>query len=114
MEDPVDLQEYLDSLPFPAFVLDYNNYTPHANQPVPTPEEIKPVIVNQATRDGKLGRIVVKEIKENPDFRKWLCFTRPDGTSVRGQEFFLTAALEFSFNFLRSTHDTLLVRTEKG
>lgn len=102
MEESVDLQEYLDILPFPAFIVDCNSYTPHIDTVVPSPESIKRVFANKACREGSLGNHVAREIKTNASFRKWLSFTQPDGTSIRGQEFFETSHLEFSFNFLRS------------
>lgn len=98
----VDLQEYLDILPFPAFVVDCNTFIPHVDVDTPSTDDIRPIMVNKATRDGSLSAMVAKEIKENPAFRRWLCLTHPDGTSVRGQEFFETKELEFSYNFLRS------------
>jgi hypothetical protein len=103
MEEVVDLQEYLDILPFPAFVLDCNKFEPRIGNESPSAESINFVLVNKACSDPKLGGVVKKEIKENRLFREWLCLNHVDGTSIRGQEFFESNELEFSFNFLRST-----------
>jgi len=102
MEEPVELQEYLDCLPFPAFVLDSNHFVPHAGNDSPSAESIKFVLANKACRESHWGHLVAKEIKENRAFREWLCLSHADGTSIRGQEFYQFADLEFSFNFLRS------------
>ena len=107
MEEPVELQEYLDCLPFPAFVLDSNHFVPHVGNNSPSPESIKFVLANKACRESKYGGLVAKEIKENRVFREWLCLSHADGTSIRGQEFYQSTELEFSFNFLRSRHHFL-------
>ena len=113
MEDPVELQEYLDILPFPAFVVDCNYYTPNSGMDPPGADSIRIVLVNKATRDGHMGKAVAREINDNPAFRKWLSLTHPDGTSVSGQEFFETQNLEFSFNFLRSRSYENMVDIER-
>jgi len=102
MEGPVELQEYLDALTFPAFVLDCDDFsTEDAN---PYPESIQPMAVNKACQDDKMGDMVRKEIKGNNEFRKWLC--KPyveEMSSTRGQDIFESQELEFSCNFVRST-----------
>lgn len=98
MDQPVELQEYLDVLPFPAFVLDCNNFSADY-------DSIKPIAVNKACRDGKMGDLVRREIKDNSEFQKWLCkpYDVESLSSTRGQDFFESPELEFSFNFLRGT-----------
>ena len=102
MEEPVELQEYLDCLPFPAFVLDSNHFVPHMGNASPSADSIKFVLANKACQDTKWGGIVANEIKEKASFREWLCLSHADGTSIRAQEFYQATELEFSFNFLRS------------
>ena len=102
MEGPVELQEYLDCLPFPAFVLDSNLFVPRVGNASPSAESIKFVITNKACRESPWGDLLAIEIKEKAVFREWLCLAHADGTSIRGQEFYQSADLEFSFNFLRS------------
>lgn len=107
MEEPVELQEYLDCLPFPAFVLDSNQFVPHMGDASPSAESIKFVLANKACRESKWGTLVAKEILEKGAFREWLCLSHVDGTSIRSQEFYQSADLEFSFNFLRSRHHSV-------
>jgi hypothetical protein len=104
MEEAVDLQEYLDILPYPAFVLDCNQFEQRSGNDNPTAESITFIIVNKACSDAKYGGLVAKEIEENALFREWLCSN--EGTT-QNQQLFESADLEFTSNILRSTPLTL-------
>jgi hypothetical protein len=101
MEEAVDLQEYLDILPYPAFVLDCNQFEPRSGNDYPTAESINFVLVNKACSDAKYGGLVAKEIEENPLFREWLCSNHTEGT-IENQQLFESGDLEFTSNILRS------------
>ena len=108
--ESVGLQEYLDALPFPAFVLDSQSFHYGENE-TPTVESIRPVLLNKAACDEKLGELVANEIRGNPSFRKWLCLFPLGGTAATGQECFETEELELTFNFLRGTSIAKILTT---
>jgi hypothetical protein len=105
MEEVVDLKEYLDILPYPAFVLDCNQFEPRTGNQNPNADNINFILMNKACSDAKFGAIVAKEIEENQLFREWLCSNPTEGTSTQNQ-LFESAELEFSSNILRSTKPT--------
>jgi hypothetical protein len=98
--EPVELQEYLDVLPFPAFVLDCNHFP--VEDETPSSDSIIPIAVNRACRNENLGTLVWTGIRENAELRKWLAKPYVDDlSSKRGQDFFEMPEIEFTFNFVR-------------
>lgn len=102
--ESLGLQEYLDVLPYPGFVLDCTDFVNlAADDDIPGPESIKPIAVNKAYHDERFGKVVAAEINENPQFRKWLRSPHYNNASYRGQEHFASGDVEYVFNFVRGS-----------
>ena len=95
MEERLELQEFLDVLPSPAFILDLREYGRTTINDI-NPDSIRFVVVNKSAK-GVLGNAAMREVNDNPSFRQWLL--RPS----TAQETFEGDDLEFTSNVIRGT-----------
>jgi hypothetical protein len=96
----LELIDYLDVIPFPAFILDLNRL--HYEGDDPPAELLSPLAANKACRDQRFDELVSGEVKSNPRFRQWLSLPYADGSAVRAHEQFTDAReLDYVFSVVR-------------
>jgi hypothetical protein len=93
MEEQIGLQEFLDVLPTPAFIVDLREYGVTSTEV--SADSIRFAVMNKSARDGVLGNSVVREINDNDSFRRWIIQQSSDQDIFEGDD------LDFTSNVLR-------------
>jgi hypothetical protein len=93
----LELIEYLDVIPFPAFILDLDHL--HFDGDDPPAELLSPIAANRACRDQRFDDLVSGEVKTNPRFRQWLSLLYADGSAH--EQFTDARELDYVFSVVR-------------
>jgi len=84
MEEVLDLREFLDVLPSPAFLLDLE---PLANLADVPPDAIKFAAVNKVAQEPHISSSLERDIQNNSSFRQWLCLHQSSQDTYEGDDF---------------------------
>lgn len=84
MDEVLDLREFLDVLPSPAFVLDLKPFANLADVP---PDAIKFAVVNKIAQEPHISSSLERDIQNNSSFRQWLCLHQFRQDAYEGDDF---------------------------